>query len=420
MRILIVSNLFPPVTSGGYEVECSAVAEHLRRDHDVLVLTSEPRAGGVPHEAGVLRELTLLSADAAGARRAPLAALRAAGVARRMLAWEPELVYAWNCVGIPRAAVRLLADGGVPVAFRVCEHWFGGLFTHDQFMRELLPADRAPARRAWAAGCRAFNRLPELRLEPCAPLRTAISWNSHALERSVPTPAYLEPLLEQVQHPVPRYGELFERVERAPAPEPEIVFVGRVTRYKGLGVAIEALAMLRRGRHPQARLVVIGPAEEPQYVAEMRELITRRGLDGAVSWRGQLSAEQTAQALASAHALIVPSTWEEPFGLVAIEAALARVPVVASDIGGIGEGLRDEEHALLFERGDSAGAAAALARVLEDQQETAARVGRARERAEQFRLAPYLEGQERFVLDAHAALAGRAARLADPLAGPRP
>jgi glycosyltransferase involved in cell wall biosynthesis len=402
MRILIISNLFPPVTSGGYEVECGSVAEHLGHRHEVLVLSSAP-PGGLPEEPGVRRELTYLSGDARGARQAPPAALRGAASARRALQWGPDLVYAWNCASIPQSTLRLLADAGVPVAFRVCEHWFGGLFTYDQFMRELLPAKRSPARRAWADGCRALNRLPQLRLSPCAPMRAAISWNSRALERLVPTPPFVEPVLEAVQHPVPRYGEVYERVERAPAPDPEIVFLGRVTPYKGLGVAVEALARLRAGAHPTARLVVVGP-EEPAYAAKIRELAARLGLEGAVGWRGQLSPEQSAAALARAHALIVPSVWEEPFGLVAIEGAMARVPVVAADVGGISEGLHAEEHALLFGRGDSAAAAAALARVLEDPQASAARVARARERSQAFRLAPYLEEQERFVLEAHEAL----------------
>ena len=220
----------------------------------------------------------------------------------------------------------------------------------------------------------------------------------------MPTPAFLEPVLERVQHPVPPHGEVYERVQRAQAPEPEIVFVGRVNRGKGLGVAIEALARVRAGRQPEARLVVIGREEQPDYATEMRALAARRGLDGAVSWRGQLGPEQAAATLAGAQAMIVPSTWEEPFGLVAIEGALARVPVVASDIGGIGEGLHDGEHALLFEPGDPAAAAAALERILGEPEATAARVERARVRAEAFRIGPYLAEQERFVLDARDAL----------------
>lgn len=405
MRILFVSTYFPPVAMGGYEVECAGVAERLAERHDVSVLTSAARREEAGPEHDVRRELTLLSADARGALRAPAAALGAVGAARRALAWQPDLVYAWNCSSIPQAAVRVLADSGVPLAFRVCEHWFGGLFTIDQYLRELVPGERGPGRRAWAAACRAFNRLPALRLEPLAPVRAAISWNAVALERMVRTPAFVDPVLERVGHSVPRYGDLYAAVERVPAPAPEIAFLGRVTPYKGLGVAIEALALLREGAQPEARLVVIGP-EDPDYGEQMRGLAQRLGVAGAVSWEGQRSPEQSAALLSRAHAMIVPSVWDEPFPLVTIEGALARVPLVASDVGGIGEGMHDEEHALLFGRGDAAGAAAALGRVLSDGAQTASRVERARARAEEFRIGPYLDAQERFVLDAHEALRG--------------
>jgi glycosyltransferase involved in cell wall biosynthesis len=113
---------------------------------------------------------------------------------------------------------------------------------------------------------------------------------------------------------------------------------------------------------------------------------------------------QAAEVLARAHALIVPSTWDEPFGYVMVEGALARVPLVASDVGGISEAMADESHALFFPRGDAAAAAAALARTLTEREQTAARVERAFERAQQFRVGPYLQEQERFVHDALAAL----------------
>ena len=404
MRVLAVSTFFPPVALGGYEVECSGVVEHLAaRGHEVLVLTSSKDRASAPADDRVRRELTLLSPDARGALRAPVAALGAVAAARRALAWQPELVYCWNGSSIPQAALRVLADSGVPLAFRVCEHWFGRLFTGDQFLRELPPARRAPGRAAWSAGCRVLNAAPQLRLEPLAPARAAISWNSQTLERIVPTPSFVEPVLERVGHSVPRYGDLYAAVERDPAPDPLIVFLGRVTPYKGVGVAIEALALLRQGGHPAARLVVIGP-EDAGYGEKMRGLAESLGVAEAVAWLGQRTPEQSAAELARAHAIVVPSVWAEPFPLVTIEAALARVPVVASDVGGIGEGMHHEEHALLFEGGDAAGAAAALARVLGEPAETAARVQRARERAERFRIGPYLAEQERFVLDAHAAL----------------
>jgi glycosyltransferase involved in cell wall biosynthesis len=403
MRVLIVSNLFPPAAVGGYELECGRVAEHLALTHEVLVLTSSTRRRSLAAERDVRRELPFLSEDAAGAVRAPAAALAGAREARRALAWRPDLVYVWNGASIPHAALRVLADSGTPLAFRVCEHWFGGLFVRDQFMRELLPARRGAARGLWAAGCRVLNRLPSLRLVPEAPLRAAVSWNSQALRRAVREPPFARVVLEQVLHPVPPHGHAFESVPRGSAADPEIVFLGRVTPYKGLEVAIEALALLRSEGHPAARLVVIGP-EERGYAEQMRRLAAERGVGEAITWRGQLDPERSAAALARARALIVPSLWDEPFGLVAIEGALARVPVVAADVGGIAEGLRPEEHALLFPRGDAAAAAGALRRVLEDPSGTDARVARALDRAGDFRIGPYLEAQEQFVLDAHAAM----------------
>jgi glycosyltransferase involved in cell wall biosynthesis len=428
MRILVVSNLYPPAAIGGYEICCEAVVERLQADHEVLVLTSrETRddrrarqlAAGTasaaamsqgqdgPHEAVVRRELTWLSPDARGARRAPLASLHDAPVARRALAWKPDLIYVWNGASIPHAVLRILADSGLPLAFRVEEHWFANIFVRDQFLRELLPARRGPARAAWSVGCRRLNALPALRLDPTAPLRAAVSWNSETTRRLATPPPFVEIVLERVRHPGPPHGDVYAAVERDPAPEPLIAYLGRVSPFKGIAVGIEALALLRSEHRVPAELVVIGP-EEGEHGSEMRALAGRLGVGPNVRWFGRATPAQAAAELARAHALIVPSTWDEPFGLVMIEGALARVPLVASDVGGFVEAMHDEQHALLFERGDARAAAEALARTLREDEQTAARVQRAHERAQEYRLEAYLDDQERFVLDALAALRGAA------------
>jgi glycosyltransferase involved in cell wall biosynthesis len=222
----------------------------------------------------------------------------------------------------------------------------------------------------------------------------------------VEVPRFVDTTLERVGHSVPRYGDLYAAVVRAPSPEPVIVFLGRVDARKGVEVALEALALLASEHGIHASLSILGP-EEPGYAADMRRLAERLGIATALRWRGQVSPEEITSELSRAHALIVPSVWQEPFPLVTIEGALARVPLVASDVGGIGEGMHDEEHALLFPPGDARAAAAALARVLEEPQKTTARVERALARAQEFRLAPYLEQQERFAIDALAAAGHR-------------
>jgi glycosyltransferase involved in cell wall biosynthesis len=405
VHILVVSNLYPPLVRGGYEVECATVVGHLSTEHDVQVLTghqARPRIAPQPH---VARELALLAPSPRGSLRAPFASVDAVRIARRALAQGPDLIYVWNGASIPQAALRILADSGVPLAFRVCEHWFASLFTSDQYLRELLPSPRGPGRAAWALGCRAVNRLPTMHLDPTAPLRAAISWNAHTVQRMVGHPPFVEPVMERVCYSVPPHGELYASVVRTPAPSPEILFVGRVTPYKGLSVAIEALAALRDEHGVEAVLEIVGP-EDAGHGVELRRLAQQLGVADALRWRGQLDPEAIAAALARAHALIVPSVWDEPFPLVTIEGALAAVPLVASDVGGISEGMHHDEHALLFARHDSRAAAAALARTLGEPEQTAARVVRARARAEAFRLASYLEQQSIFVVDALAALQG--------------
>ncbi len=405
-RILVTSTLFPPVAVGGYEVECAGVVERLREDHEVLVLTASRGAGEAGQETGVRRTLPLLSPDPRGSLRAPAAALRGAQIARDALRWCPDLVYVWNGSDIPQSTLRVLADSGVPIAVRVCEHWFGRLFSGDQFLRELLPADRTVGRAAWSVLCRSVNRLPVLRLDPLAPIRIAISWNSAAIARMAPPPSFVTPVLEETLHSVPRWGDLFAGVSRQSLPTRDVVFVGRVTPYKGVDVAIDALAVLRARTVPDARLIVIGP-EDAGYGDTLRQRAAGLGIADAIVWLGARSPEDTAAALAGAAALIVPSTWDEPFPLVTIEGALARVPVVASDVGGISEGMRDEEHALLFARGDGAGAAHALSRALTETAATQQRVNRAYAHAQRYRIEPYLDAQAEFVRRAYGALTSR-------------
>ena len=63
---------------------------------------------------------------------------------------------------------------------------------------------------------------------------------------------------------------------------------------------------------------------------------------------------------------VVPSLWREPFGLVAVEAMAAGLPVVASDTGGLSDIVRPGQTGLLVPPGDAAALAAALETLLDD------------------------------------------------------
>jgi glycosyltransferase involved in cell wall biosynthesis len=409
VRILVVSNLYPPIVAGGYEVECATVVQRLRDRHDVTVLASRHRAGEAPSQPGVRRELALLEASWRGTLRAPAAALHGAEAMRRALAaTAPDLVYVWNGSQLPGAALRVALDSGRPVAFRICEAWFRGLFTGpdgDQFLRHV--AGTTGRRRLLDPVARTVNRHPRLRLDPDRRSPAAVCWNARALQERVGMPPAVRPVLETVLHSVAVRGPVFAAAPRRPAEGPPLIaYVGRVDRLKGADVAIRALGRLRREPDlAQARLVLAGPPD-PGFDGELRAAMAAWDVPpSAVERPGPLPAEDVVGLLARAHAFVVPSNWFEPFPQVLIEGAFARVPMVAAAVGGIPECFQDPDHLLLFEGGDDAGCAAALARVLREPEAAARRVAAARERAEaEFGLEAYLDATEGFVDEALAAL----------------
>lgn len=395
MRILVLSALYPPAVRGGYEVECANVVEHLRASHDVLVVTSSHRRPAAVDER-VLRKLPLLEYRLRDSVAAPIHAIRAAALMRRILgAFEPELIYVWNGSQIPQAALRVAETAGRPVAYRVCERWFQALYRDDQFMRHLMPGERG-LRGLWARLMRVVNRHPALALDVSTRVRAAICWNSDLLRDTAPTPPTVQVLLERKIYPATKQSTPFALLERRPSALPTLLFMGRVAPDKGPTVAYEALARLRDDHGIQARLVLAGPCDDGMR-RELTALAERLDVVDRVTLAGQLAPDELGLLLEEAHVVLIPSTLKESAPLVCTEAALARVPVVASWTGGISEMLHDGEHALLFPPGDGDACARATAAVLMDLEATAARVERAFERVQLFTFERYLQLTDEFL-----------------------
>jgi phosphatidylinositol alpha-mannosyltransferase len=137
---------------------------------------------------------------------------------------------------------------------------------------------------------------------------------------------------------------------------PAVLFVGRHERRKGLGVLLEAFALVGGGG--RAELWVAG--DGPQS-AELR----RRFPPGAgVQWLGRIDDVELARRLVAADVLCAPSLGGESFGLVLLEAMAARAVVVASDIPGYAALVGP--HGVLVPVGDVAALARALGAVLDD------------------------------------------------------
>ena len=122
---------------------------------------------------------------------------------------------------------------------------------------------------------------------------------------------------------------------------PSVVFVGRITRQKGLPFLLRAAAQLP----PEVQLVLLaGAPDTPEIKAEVEALIEglRRDRDGVVWIPEMLPRDQVIAILSAATVFACPSVYE-PLGIVNLEAMACELPVVATATGGIPEVVVDGE-----------------------------------------------------------------------------
>jgi phosphatidyl-myo-inositol alpha-mannosyltransferase len=153
-----------------------------------------------------------------------------------------------------------------------------------------------------------------------------------------------------------------------------ILFIGQAVDRKGLPVLLRAFEALRE--HVPATLTLVGASRE-----QVEPLL----LDGrGVRALGKVAEQQKAQELAQADVLCAPSLRGESFGMVLTEAFAAATPVVASDITGYRDVVRDGLDGVLVAPGDPIALAEALRAIAHDPAGRAAMACQARERAQRF------------------------------------
>ncbi len=145
-----------------------------------------------------------------------------------------------------------------------------------------------------------------------------------------------------------------------------VVYVGSIAPEKGVHVLVDAWRSFRP-RMPSARLMIVGSPDiwglgsQTQYSAALRNAADELG---GVEFLGVLEGRAKMSLLARAEVCVVPSTYEETFCLVALEAQAAGCATIGTDAGALPETLGFGRFGLVVPKGDSRALAAALAEVL--------------------------------------------------------
>jgi glycogen(starch) synthase len=137
-----------------------------------------------------------------------------------------------------------------------------------------------------------------------------------------------------------------------PAPLPfdpvHIVCAGRIVEDKGFDVALKAFRLFL-DRHPNARMTIAGDGPKRR---NLEILAADLGISDSVTFAGWIDRVDIPAMMNTSTMVLMPSRWEEPFGLVALQAAQVGRPVVATQVGGLPEVVIDGETGILVESED--------------------------------------------------------------------
>jgi glycosyltransferase involved in cell wall biosynthesis len=159
-----------------------------------------------------------------------------------------------------------------------------------------------------------------------------------------------------------------------------LLVAGRIEQRKGVHVAIEALAQLPS----DATLDILGPDDADDYVDGLHRRATELGLASRIDWVGPVPRARLAEAFRTTDVFVFPVVWDEPFGMVPLEAMACGAAVIATGTGGSNEFLHHEINCLRVEREDPAGIAAAVQRLASDEALRQAIVAAGRQTAQRF------------------------------------
>jgi glycosyltransferase involved in cell wall biosynthesis len=362
VRILIVNDYGTP--SGGAELQSVRIRDLLReRGHDAMLFTSDAR----PVPIAPLSDFLCFGARGRIGRVTQVANPWAAAALRRAIAsFRPDVVHVRMFLSQLSPLVLPRLRDTATVLHVVNYQLICPLNT------KILP-DGATCTQPAGAICRRSGCVSSLGRARFALQRAMWERWHDAIDVVVAnsrwTAARLTadgvPVTDTLTYGVPARGP------RPPlAARPTIAFVGRLFQKKGVDVLLHAMALIRSSI-PDATLRIVG--EGPERAA-LEALVRALALDDVVELLGFVPSHEVAAAVSDAWVQVVPSVWEEPFGMVTIEAMMRGTAVIASATGGPSEVVRDGETGLLVPPADAPALAGALATLLRDR-ELARRMG---------------------------------------------
>jgi glycogen synthase len=363
MRILFLSNYYPPNSRGGYELWCQEVAEALtQRGHQVRVLTTKSGNNHVQsndHSPWVERKLwpeveSSLTQTALRLLkdRPRLESENLQQLHKLVMEFQPEVALIWGMWNLPRSLPALL-ERLIPgqVAYYICDYWL--TLPNAYIQRWQAPASRSvtqlPKRLLGKYFLADLAKETPIQLELEHPICVSQAVRDILVEAGI-----------QVSQAQVIYGgvkpekflSLGDKRGEHSNKRLKLLYMGRLEPEKGVHTAINAIAHLAKEGISSLTLDIYGQGDPP-YEAGLRTLVKKNNLDHQIVFQGLISHQQVPQVLRQYDVLIFPSEWQEPFARTVLEAMAAGLVVVGTTTGGTGEILAENKTGLTFTAGNA-------------------------------------------------------------------
>ncbi|MBK8900855.1 MAG: glycosyltransferase family 4 protein [Anaerolineaceae bacterium] len=365
MRILFLTNFYPPYELGGQGRSCQQVVQGLQaRGHETLVLTSRHGVGETAViEPDVHRSL-FLEMELSPWRHALVFFtsrkyrenhnhLLLKNVLQK---FDPDVVFVWGMWNLDRS-LAATAEAYCPrrVAYRFAEYWPTLPSQHKMYWE--APGRNIVARWLKQLLGRIAMRILEREEEPPQLAFAHVMCVSEAT-KNVLLDAGIAVNHAQVIHTgldVSQYLNDQRDIKSGNDKQRlKLLYAGRLSPDKGVETAIQAIAWLRHQHGLSNIHLGLAGAGAFEYEQHLRNLIAEAQLDDVVTLLGRIPPEEMPALYKQYDVLIVPSIWPEPFARVVLEGMAASLVVVATPSGGTAEIVHEGENGLLFAPGNAA------------------------------------------------------------------